>query len=243
MRKILSIVFLLAILSSSAPAEENEKPRTITATGESIVYVVPDEVVVSFGVETYDPSLDKAKSDNDRMSESLLKAIKSLKIDEKHIQTDTLNISVQPRNYQKPSEGIDGYWARRSYAITLKDTKLFEQLVDSALKSGANRIYGFDFRTTELRKHRDEARKMAIEAAREKAVALAAELDCKLGKPRTIDEEAAAMYYRGNWGGNAIANAQVQAQAPGVDESGQVMPLGQIPVRANVRVVFDLVPQ
>src|SRR5436190_1927569 len=148
MRTILySLILLCTVFAQVARADDEKPPRTITATGESIVYVVPDEVVVSFGVETYDPNLDKAKADNDRMSESLVKAIKSMKVEEKYIQTDALNISVQPRNYQRPSEGIDGYWARRSYAITLKDTKLFEQLVDMTLKSGANRIYGFDFRT------------------------------------------------------------------------------------------------
>src|SRR5262249_22921725 len=145
--------------------------------------------------------LAKAKSDNDTESKDLLAAIKDLGIEEKNIQTDVLQVQIDYAP-SGPKNGIDGYYCRRAYAVTLKDTSKFEKLIDSALDNGANYLMGFEFRTTELRKYRDQARKMAIIAAKEKAVALAGELEMAVGSPRTINEGAIGYWgYTGGWWG------------------------------------------
>src|SRR5262249_42927696 len=115
MRNIMLIAFVSCLILSTCARAQDERARTIASSGQAVVYLVPDEVTVSFGVETYDPSLDKSKAENDRLSASLVKAIKALGIDDKYIQADTMNIAVRPRNNERPSDGIDGYSARRSY--------------------------------------------------------------------------------------------------------------------------------
>jgi uncharacterized protein YggE len=183
---------------------------------------------------TFDENLDKAKNANDAQSTKLIKSIKALGIEDKNVQTDRLQVNVEYRS-NRQWEGISGYSARRAYRVTLKDTKLFEKLVDAGLKNGANEINGFEFRTTELRKYRDQARAMAIKAAKEKAVALAKELECGVGKPWQISESS------GEYWGGQNGNVQNAAQAaPGDGGGGDTLPSGQIPVRANVTVVFDL---
>jgi len=246
MRRVFLIAILMFAICSNARAQDGAAAnlRTITTSGEAIVYVVPDQVIVGGGVETFSQNLDKAKVDNDEASTKLVKAIKALKIEDRDISTDVLTVEI--RYAQSTHLQIEGYVARRSYSITLKDTKLFEKLVDALLKNGANQLSGFEFKTTELRKHRDAARKMAIKAAKEKAAALANDLDCKVGKPRTITEGFSGGF--GGWnrfsGGNYFNNAQQVAAAPAGDGEGeQTMPLGQIAIRANVSVVFDLEPQ
>jgi uncharacterized protein YggE len=237
-----SFVALLLVLSAVPLLAEDvhvqAPPRTISTSGESIVYVVPDEVVINLGVETFNADLEKSRSENDERSARMLKAIKALGVEDKHVQSDTLNVEIQ---YGDRRSSVVGYAARRSYSITLKDTKLFEKLVPTALQNGGNQIHGFQFRTSELRKHRDAARKMAIKAAKEKAVALAGELEMKVGKPRTINESG-GYFYGGGWGGNSFANGSQNAvqAAGGEGESGETTPLGQIAVRADVSVTFDM---
>lgn len=239
------VAWCACVLTVRSAAAEPIAPPSITTNGESIIYVTPDEAVVSVGVETFDKDLDKAKSDNDERSAKLLHAIKDLGVEDKHVQTDTLQIEIQYKN-EHVARSIEGYYARRAYSITLKDVKKFERLIDVALKNGANRLMGFEYKTTELRKHRDEARKMAIKAAKEKAVLLAGELDAKVGKPRSIQEGASFGGYRGGWYGsfgfNSFANAQnsVQAVGGGAGDVGDTLRLGQIEVRASVSVTFDL---
>jgi len=234
---------LVALLPSVAAADD--PPRTINTSGEAVIYVVPDEVVLQLGVETYAPTLDESKTANDAASDSLLKAVRAMQaVEERYIQTAHMEIELRYYDRNRPASGIEGYLARRTYSITLKDTKLFEQLVDIALSNGANRLLGFEFKTTELRKHRDEARKLAIRAAREKAVALAAELGCKVGAPRNIGEGASGYYGWSSYGrmGGYLSQNVVQ-YGPAGEGGGETLPLGHIGIRAQVGVTFDLVPE
>jgi uncharacterized protein YggE len=246
MRRLILALAAVASLASAVPAaraEEQVPKASVTTSGEATVYVKPDEVVVSFGVETVDPSLDKSKEQNDAASARLVKAVKEAGVEERHLQVDALTVQIRYRESGRPVNGIDGYLARRNYSATLKDVKLLDKLLDAILKNGANQLGGIEFRTTELRKHRDAARKMAIKAAKEKADALAEALDVHVGGPRTITEGASYGGYSGgqSWFGNGIAQNAMQAApaaAGGDDEA--TMPLGQIAVRASVSVMFDL---
>jgi uncharacterized protein len=219
--------------------------RVISVNGEALIRVVPDEVVVSVGVETFNKALELAQQANSDASQKLVRAVKELGVDEKQIQTDQLEVEIKYQEYNHPSVGIEGYFARRAYTITLKDIKLFEKLIDAALKNGANRLMGFEYRTNDLRKHRDAARKQAIIAAREKATALTTELGCKLGKPTSINE-GYSHYWGGYrpWGGGGYRNQQMTQNVMsdgggGGEGGGETMPTGQIGVRATVSVVFE----
>jgi uncharacterized protein YggE len=256
MDRRLSLAFALlpALLLTTAPARgADEQPRSIATNGEATVYVEPDEVVVNLGVETFHISLDESKSTNDAASKKLLAAVRALGVEEKDIQTDVMNVQISYQDNGRPSKGIDGYFCRRGYAVTLKDVKKFEQLVDAALKNGANHLMGFEFRTTDLRKHRDEARKLATRAAKEKAAALAGELEMTIGAPRHIGE--GYVHYLGyrstwwGWGGGGYGgyghlmsqNVAYDARAAG-GESGETMPVGRLAVRAQISVTFDMTP-
>jgi uncharacterized protein YggE len=233
------VLLLVSLPVGLCRADQTPPPRTVATAGESIVYVTPDEVIVNFGVETFGEALDKAKSDNDAQSAKLVKAIAALGVEKKDLQTDNLQVEVEYKG-NHVYEGVRGYVARRGYSVKLRDTKLFEKLVDAALKNGANQINGFEFRTTELRKYRDQARSMAIKAAKEKAVALAADLACGVGKPQQITEG-----YEGYFGGynlrmNAMAQNAMQSAPGGAGEGDETLSLGQIAVRAQVNVTFDL---
>jgi hypothetical protein len=71
-------VLLVIVLSANFSAADENKDRTITTSGEAVVYVKPDEVVFQFGVETRDQSLDKAESLNDETAAKLVAAVKKL---------------------------------------------------------------------------------------------------------------------------------------------------------------------
>jgi uncharacterized protein len=239
----IALIVLSWPLATLAAAEEN--PRTISTQGEAVVYVVPDQVIINFGVQSTDARLDIARATNDRLAAGLVRAIKAMDINDRQIQTDAMNVSIRYVSGQRMA--IEGYEATRNYVITLKDVSKFEQLIDTGLKNGANIFSGFTYTTTELRKHRDNARAMAIKAAQEKAIDLARGLNCTVGAPRTITESSGSSVYLGGSSLSRGANvfAQNSMQVVGGNDTGpegETMPLGQIAVRANVSVTFDLVP-
>jgi uncharacterized protein YggE len=218
--------------------------RTISTTGNAEVYAVPDEVTVTFGIERFDATLDGAKTQNDQAAAQFVDAVKKLGIDEKDIQAAQMNVAIVYEMAGQPIQGIQGYRTTRSYSVKIKDAKMFVELVDTALKNGANRMSGFRYDTTELAKFRDQARAKAIQDAKAKAVSLSNQLGCEPGRPLTITDSSndASLYTpvqmsymrggRGGAGGGGGAGA-----ASSMDET---MPMGQLTITANVNVVFEL---
>ncbi len=237
---LIALVAMIAWMGWMTTAQAADpQPRTISTSGTAIVYVTPDQVVVTFGIETFDADMDKATSANNSAAAKLVAAIKGLGVEEKYVQTDRLEVQIAYHFAEEQRNKIAGYYARRSYSVKLKDVKLFNKLIETGLKNGANQLHGVDFQTTEIRKYRDQARQMAIKAAKEKAVALANELDCKVGKPLTITEGSAG-YSIGNLNvSRNVVQSVAQATAEG-DANSDTLPLGQIAVQASVNVTFDL---
>jgi hypothetical protein len=213
-------------------------------TGEAEVRVIPDEAILTLGVETWHNDLSTAKRRNDQRTSQIIDVARAYGLSEKHVQTD--HISVEPRyrdSYYR--EDLEGYLVRKSIILTVRDLETFDDLLTDAIDAGANVVLGIQFRTTELRKHRDRARELAIKAAREKAQDLAGALDQALGDPTNIHEEHVgwwSWYGAGWWGShwNSASQNVVQnlsGESPPTD--GSIAP-GQITVSARVRVTFQL---
>ncbi|MDQ3817672.1 MAG: SIMPL domain-containing protein [Acidobacteriota bacterium] len=237
---------LAVILSATvlARAQEGREPPLITVTGEAEVLVVPDEVIISLGVETSQRDLGAAKSENDARVKRVLALTREFSIDPKHVQTDYITVEPWYRRGTDVPQSLE-YRVRKSIVVTLKDTAKFETFLSRVLEVGVTNVQGVQFRTTELRKYRDQARAMAIKAAREKATALAGELGQKIGRAYRISESGGGWYppygfssYYG-YGRGMMQNVSQEAGGGAASTDGAVA-LGQIRVTASVSVGFLL---
>jgi uncharacterized protein YggE len=245
-KPILLLILIVALLAGiPAPAMAADgSPGTISVSGEAVVKVAPDEVVITLGVESFDEDLNRAKQDNDARVERVIRLCERFGIESKHVQTDF--ISIEP-HYQDGywREVIEGYFVRKNIVITLRDLTAFDQLLTEVLGAGANYVHGIEFRTTDLRKYRDQARTLAVNAAKEKAAAIADELGLELGNPQSIREEGVNWWsgYGASWWGsryggvsqNVVQNAGEMPSEP----YGATAP-GQIGIRAQVSITFYL---
>jgi uncharacterized protein YggE len=221
------------------------KPPLITVNGEAEVRVPPDEVIITLGVETSDKELTEAKADNDERVKRIIGLLEGFGIKPEHIKTDYINIEPRYKdNYEQRT--FLGYWVRKTIVVTLRDLSRFEDLLSRTLESGANYVHGIDFRTTELRKHRDRARSMAIRAAREKAEALAEQLEQQIGRPYDIREMHSgwwpgygAHWWGSRWGG-AMSQNVMQSYGGAAPSEGTTLAPGQITITAAVTVSFEL---
>ena len=239
----LIVGLILSPWTMSQPDLKTE-PGQITVTGDADVRVVPDEAILTLGVETWDEQLEVAKLQNDGRVKTVLELTHRYGIEPRHIQTDL--ISIEPRyhdNYEK--DRLIGYFVRKTIVITLKDISKFEDLLTDILEADVNYVHGIQFRTTELRQYRDQARALAIKAAQEKATALAGELGQNIGRPQTIREEQAGWWsgygtwWGSRWGGNMAQNVIQEAGGNYPTEDKAIAP-GQITVNARVTVTFQM---
>ena len=65
------------------------------------------------------------------------------------VQTDFIEIS--PVYQSRENYGADYYRVNKTVAITFRDVTRFERLLTAILNARANRVYGVDFQTSELR--------------------------------------------------------------------------------------------
>jgi hypothetical protein len=220
--------------------------HTIHVSGSAEVKVVPDKIEIVVGVETIGPVLRTAKAENDAAVERVLAAAKKNGIEAAKIQTDFVNIT--PQYSDKPERPIVGYAVRKSMLIETSDLAGFEPLMSAVVDAGANHLHSIRFMTTQLRTHRDEARRMAARAAAEKAQLIAASLGRKLGPATNISETSDNWWssYGSGWGGSwnnrQYQNMSVNAMSTsGEDGSGDgTFAPGRISVTASVSVMFAL---
>jgi len=222
------------------------EPGLVTVTGDADVRVVPDQVVLTLGIETSDASLEAAKAENDAIAQRVLALTEEYSIPARHVQTDFVAIEPVYEDEYSLRTDLAGYRVLKTVVITLSDISRFESLLSDALLAGANHVHGVQFRTTELRKHRDAARALAIQAAREKAEALTAELGLTIGEPRTIIEEYSGWWssYDAWWGYRWGASSGAQNVVQEAGSSGYVpdsaLAPGQITVNARISVTFEI---
>lgn len=242
MRKQLFTAIAVAALSLSSAWSQTgaPPPPQITVSGSGEIKVAPDEIHLSAGVETRSDKLDEARRQNDERVGKLLQFLKGQGIKEKDIQTDFM--SVEPNYDSKISRSEAAvYVVRKTIGVRLTDVTKFDAVLSGLFAAGVNHINGIEFHTSELRKHRDAARAMAIRAAREKADALAAELGVKRGKVYSINATEGGGWWSASGGylaARAMSQNVVQNAGGGSDETGGTLSIGQISVTATVNVSF-----
>lgn len=234
----LALLLLLPATTSGLPAQTLNPPAGIVVSGSAEVKVVPDLIDIRLGVEVTDPSMETAHGLNELKVASVLKTLRNLGIAEKDIQTDFVGIQPiqDPRN--EYGEKPDRYRVQRTVSCTLREVKQLDRILCEVIAQGVTQVHGLEFRTSELRKFRDQARVEAVKAAREKAFLLAGELGVKAGRPLQISEtsEGGSWTWNGGWSGRGFNNL---SDAP-VGPADGAPAVGQITISATVNVIFSM---
>ncbi len=241
---MLSLTLLTLCLAAGPQEKYMNEPRTITVSGEAELKVAPDEVTITVGVDSRDKDLSKAKKDNDERIKRIIAAAKNSGVEERRIATD--RISIEPHyessSYSGRGTSIEHYAVQRNLQLTLREVARFDAVLSALVEAGANVVHDVQFTTTELRKHRDQARELAMKAAGEKAAALAKTMGMKPGTPRSITEGGGSWWasYGRRGGGMMSQNVMQMAAGPGSGSGDGTAGLGMIGVSASVTIVFDL---
>jgi uncharacterized protein YggE len=239
MNKKLFLLFALALSATSVCAQKEIERPLITVTGQAEIMVVPDEVAFSLSVVTMEKELPAAQANNDQIVKTLLALARKYQVPANKVQTGYISVSQRftDEDVTKKPAVFLGYTVTKNVGIILQDVSKAESLLADIFKSGVSSIQSVSFRTSELRKHKDLARAMAIKAAQEKAVALTKEIGQSIGKAYTITEDAPNVYaYSQNRSNSNFAfDSGVSSES-----GGSTIALGQISITAQVTVSFEL---
>ncbi|HLL13684.1 MAG TPA: SIMPL domain-containing protein [Pyrinomonadaceae bacterium] len=231
-------------LNVGARAQLKTDLALITVSGQAEVLVVPDEVVFTLEVVKMDRDLSAAKEQNDESIRQILALARRFAVAPQDVKTDYISVEMK---YNTDIIGDDddsdakakvkrefvGYEVSKTVILRFTNIARFEEFFSAVLQAGVSRVRDVSFRTSQIRKHKDEARSLAIRAAREKATALARDIGQTIGKAHSISEEGE--------GRSALSN-NISTSVGGRfsdDENSTIAP-GTIRVTAQVSVSFIL---
>lgn len=234
LRSLLVLPLLLGLYSAS-PAVAQDRPthiRTIEVFGEGEVGVVPNEVVLNLGIETTDPSLEKAKAENDKRVQQVLRTLRESGIAERMIRTANINIEPQ-YDYRESGRVFLGFLVRRTITATVKDIARLDDITSKIVTAGITSIFNYEYRSSEEVKYMNEARSKAVASAKDKAQGLARDLGLTIVKAYSVIEDNLVQPF------DPVNRRGMQSSSTlPMNESS--FALGEIILHSTVRVIFEV---
>lgn len=177
------------------PRPEPVVSGSITVVGVGKVTVVPDVVKIQVGVESISTTVAAATTENDKIMDAVLAALKKEGIAEKDIQTSYYSVYPEYERDRVGSETqlpkITGYRVSNSVTVTVRDTEDMKQVsavLEAVVQAGVNRVDGITFSVEDLQAVEDEGRKLAVADAKRRAEDLADLTEVKLGPVILVSE-------------------------------------------------------
>jgi uncharacterized protein len=224
-----SPIALLMILCASPVAMAQttiftpDTSRVVSVTGHGSVATLPDTASAEVGVSVIDPDARKAKAAVDATVAKIVSLAKGLGVAEVDLRTAALNI--EPRYDENNRARLRGYEVTQSVTATIHDLTKLDPFLDGAVQAGANRDFNVTLSSSREAALKQQALKLAIDAAKEQADAAARQLNVRLGAVRSI-----------NLNSGAYGQASLASRVA-VSDSARFLP-GTITIDASVAVVF-----
>lgn len=238
-------ILLLAVLCAALPgmAAAADTPL-MYVNAQAEVRVKPDRAALTFGLYEKTDNLREGAQKLNTLSRQVTDYLHNRGIEDRFIQTDSLRIqpvytrqTLTAKNGTKTQQEILRYELNQTFTVTLEDPTQYEDVLYALLEMGINRVENVSFYSTRLRQYRDEARRLAVQYAREKAALLAEAADIRLGKIVNISESTAAQgpsaRMMSNISQNAVQDLPADGQLPGPAT-------GMISVQAAVTLTYKI---
>jgi uncharacterized protein YggE len=230
MRIFSALLLSGAFLATPALADQHSNPATITVTGEGVVTAAPDLATVSLGVTTQGATAAEAMAANSASLTAVLERVKAAGVEDRDIQTSTLNLNPNWSNSDGNSMPvIQGYVATNTLSIRVRDLGKLGPILDAAIADGANTLNGVSFGLAEPDPAMDDARRAAVAEARARAELLTGAAGVGLGRIVSISES----------GGYAPPMPMYRMEAAMADAPAPVAG-GEVGVTAQVTITWEI---
>ncbi|MEM9345824.1 MAG: SIMPL domain-containing protein [Planctomycetota bacterium] len=229
---IRNLMVIGCVLFIAGQAVAEEEPRTIYVSGTADIELQPD--MINWEVDLRDSDLDplEAKKMNDERFEALLKLAKDLDIDPSDVVIGEVSIDKKFTRNKENEYIFTGYIVAREVVVVQRDFDDFDEMLERL--AGFKAEFYVSYGSTEVREAKRKAQLAAVQAAREKAQAIAEVLGQRVGHPLSITDHDVDMGFDLN---DALSNTA----SGGGDRDGTRY--GSIKVRSGVDIRFELLDQ
>lgn len=238
MKRMVLLATAILAYSMAAQAGEITQPY-VSVFGSATTNVTPDIMVWRLTVRNKGAELPDVAKAHTGLVQTVLDFLKQQEVPKETIQTSRMEFG-ENWEYRNRTRVREGYAASTNLSFKIHDLKKYKPLWIGLSRLSNVSMNGVHYDHSRRIHHRNETRKNALLAAREKAAALAKTLGSDIGAPLFIKEEL---------GGNRsweISNSNSNVVFTGNEGAGAGdAPLapGKIPIQMRVSVAFRLVTQ
>ena len=191
----LATALALGTLSMTADAQPVATPMTVPSDGTLLSVAAqaearrtPDIANVSAGVVTQAADANAAMRENAAQMAKVVAAIRAAGVAERDVQTAGVNLNPQYRYAENQPPVITGYQASNTVNVVVRDIAKLGRILDALVATGANQVSGPTFDIDKKDPVYDEARRAALDKARQRADMYAQALGLRVRRIVSIDE-------------------------------------------------------
>ncbi len=200
--------------------------RSFSVSGKGKITAIPDVAGFNFSVITEGgKNLGDLEKENAEKTNKAIEFVKASGVEAKDIKTENYGINPRYSNSYCPNLSggvcpppeIIGYAINQNIAVKVKDFGKISGIIEGVVKNGANSVSGLTFKIDDPTRAENEARKVAISKAKEKAKSVASAGGFSLGRLLSIDENNGPPIF---YGMSAVGKSADSAPTPPTIEPG-----------------------
>ncbi|MBQ8013084.1 MAG: SIMPL domain-containing protein [Treponema sp.] len=199
-KKLKFVTLFLAfstLLLSCSIQQDNYSKRTVSVSGTGSVTLEADNATIILSVVTRGKDVAETSQENARKMTAVQEAIVNAGINKDCISTQNYSVYQESHYDNKSGRQIpDDYRVTNQIKILVKKISMASDVIDLALKSGANQLSSLTYGVTDTEIAKKQARSLAIQQAQEAANLLAGASGAKLGKVLSISEHSSQAFPR-----------------------------------------------
>lgn len=182
MKKILILMLALALAAGCALAEG----AVLTVQGAGSVTLKADTATVMLGVRKYARDVKEAQQAVNESMDSVIEALTGAGVLKEDMYTSS--ISIYPTYDYDENDSIKGYTASNTVTFVTEDIEGVGAYIDAAFDAGANTLDDVRFSAADTLEASNQALRLAIESARDKAQVMAEAAGMELGELISMQE-------------------------------------------------------
>ncbi|AMA48924.1 MULTISPECIES: SIMPL domain-containing protein [Flavobacterium] len=229
MKKLITSLLFLITFMIQAQEFKQQTPQ-INVSGEGKIKVVPDQCLITLGVENTAKDAATAKKTNDDIIDKLIQYIKGYNILSSDYQTAEVSLN---KNYDYEKKKYN-FHASQTITILLKDIKKYNDFMLGITDTGITNIRGVEFKTSKLEELEKQARKKAMFNAKQKAEDFVSALGQKVGKLLLVTDNTSNYYQQEPMMYKSAGMLETLKDTP----NKEILAVGEMTVIVNVQVGF-----
>jgi uncharacterized protein YggE len=244
MKKIYVFLTVLGVLAVTAivivalvMANNVNNQDRFSVTGSGTVYAKADIANIEIGLRTgTKKTAVEATTDSTTKMNDIIAELKKLEVDEKDIKTSGYNLNPVYNWTNDRGQELIGYEVNQNVSLKIRDLGRIGDIIAKTTEKGANQIGNINFTIDDEYELKNQARELAIEKAKEKATMIAEQSGMKLGKIKSVYENAdmpqTPVYY---------SNAKMDAAVGmGGGVASPEIQSGQNEIRVEVTLMYEV---